>query len=96
MNTQCLDLDLHRLDLRFAGARAAEPRAVGPGVPALASWARMYCLPNSFTVCQSSLSSLAISRIGALRQRRPTSRVSLARTSSNAATPPQPQRSRGF
>jgi ParB family chromosome partitioning protein len=28
MNTQCLDLDLHRLDLRFAGARVAEPRAV--------------------------------------------------------------------
>ena len=24
----CLDLDLHRLDLRFAGARVAEPRAV--------------------------------------------------------------------
>ena len=28
MNTQWLDLDLHRLDLRFAGARVAEPRAV--------------------------------------------------------------------
>src|SRR5580658_749536 len=28
MNTQCLDLDLHRLDLRFAGARVVEPRAV--------------------------------------------------------------------
>jgi ParB family transcriptional regulator, chromosome partitioning protein len=28
MDTQCLDLDLHRLDLRFAGARVAEPRAV--------------------------------------------------------------------
>ena len=28
MDTQCLDLDLHRLDLRFAGARLAEPRAV--------------------------------------------------------------------
>jgi len=28
MNTQFLDLDLHRLDLRFAGARMAEPRAV--------------------------------------------------------------------
>ena len=28
MNAQCLDLDLHRLDLRFAGARVAEPRAV--------------------------------------------------------------------
>jgi ParB family transcriptional regulator, chromosome partitioning protein len=28
MSTQCLDLDLHRLDLRFAGARLAEPRAV--------------------------------------------------------------------
>jgi ParB-like nuclease domain len=28
MNTQCLDLDLHRLDLRFVGARVAEPRAV--------------------------------------------------------------------
>src|SRR5215475_10307533 len=28
MNTQCLALDLHRLDLRFAGARVAEPRAV--------------------------------------------------------------------
>jgi len=28
MNTQCLDLDLHRLDLRFAGARVAEPLAV--------------------------------------------------------------------
>ena len=28
MNTHCLDLDLHRLDLRFAGARVAEPRAV--------------------------------------------------------------------
>jgi len=28
MNTQCLDLDLHRLDLRFAGARLVEPRAV--------------------------------------------------------------------
>ena len=26
MNTQCLDLDLRRLDLRFAGARLAEPR----------------------------------------------------------------------
>ena len=28
MNTHCLDLDLHRLDLRFAGARVAEPLAV--------------------------------------------------------------------
>jgi ParB family transcriptional regulator, chromosome partitioning protein len=28
MNTQCLALDLHRLDLRFANARVAEPRAV--------------------------------------------------------------------
>jgi len=28
MNAPCLDLDLHRLDLRFAGARLAEPRAV--------------------------------------------------------------------
>ena len=28
MNAPCLDLDLHRLDLRFAGARVAEPRAV--------------------------------------------------------------------
>jgi ParB family transcriptional regulator, chromosome partitioning protein len=28
MNTQCLDLDLHRLDLRFAAARVAEPLAV--------------------------------------------------------------------
>jgi len=28
MNTQCLDLDLHRLDLRFASARLVEPRAV--------------------------------------------------------------------
>jgi ParB family transcriptional regulator, chromosome partitioning protein len=28
MNTQCLALDLHRLDLRFAYARVAEPRAV--------------------------------------------------------------------
>jgi len=28
MNTHCLDLDLHRLDLRFAGARVVEPRAV--------------------------------------------------------------------
>jgi ParB-like chromosome segregation protein Spo0J len=28
MTTQCLDLDLHRLDLRFAAARVAEPRAV--------------------------------------------------------------------
>ena len=28
MSAQCLDLDLHRLDLRFAGARVAEPRAV--------------------------------------------------------------------
>jgi ParB family transcriptional regulator, chromosome partitioning protein len=28
MDAQCLDLDLHRLDLRFAGARVAEPRAV--------------------------------------------------------------------
>ena len=28
MNPQCLDLDLHRLDLRFAGARVAEPLAV--------------------------------------------------------------------
>lgn len=28
MTTQWLDLDLHRLDLRFAAARAAEPRAV--------------------------------------------------------------------
>ena len=28
MNAQCLDLDLHRLDLRFAGARMAEPLAV--------------------------------------------------------------------
>jgi hypothetical protein len=28
MDTQCLDLDLHRSDLRFAGARIAEPRAV--------------------------------------------------------------------
>jgi hypothetical protein len=26
MDTQCLDLDLHRSDLRFAGARIAEPR----------------------------------------------------------------------
>src|SRR5437879_1980382 len=43
-----------------------------PRAPALASWARMYCLSSSFTVCQSSLNSSAISRIGALRQRRPT------------------------
>jgi len=28
VNTHCLDLDLHRLDLRFAGARVVEPRAV--------------------------------------------------------------------
>jgi len=28
MDTQCLALDLHRLDLRFARARVAEPRAV--------------------------------------------------------------------
>lgn len=28
MHTQCLELDLHRLDLRFAGARLMEPRAV--------------------------------------------------------------------
>jgi ParB family transcriptional regulator, chromosome partitioning protein len=28
MNTPCLDLDLHRLDLRFAGTRVAEPGAV--------------------------------------------------------------------
>jgi len=28
MATSCLDLDLHRLELRFAGARMAEPRAV--------------------------------------------------------------------
>jgi ParB family transcriptional regulator, chromosome partitioning protein len=28
MDTPCLDLDLHRLELRFAGARLVEPRAV--------------------------------------------------------------------
>jgi ParB family transcriptional regulator, chromosome partitioning protein len=28
MDTQCLDLDLHRLELRFAGTRLVEPRAV--------------------------------------------------------------------
>jgi hypothetical protein len=28
MDSQCLDLDLHRLELRFAGARLVEPRAV--------------------------------------------------------------------
>jgi ParB family transcriptional regulator, chromosome partitioning protein len=28
MNAQCLDLDLHRLDLRLASTRVAEPRAV--------------------------------------------------------------------
>src|SRR6266700_4125995 len=44
------------------------PITVGPGVPALASWARMYCLSSSLTVCQSSFSSFATSRIGELRQ----------------------------
>jgi ParB family transcriptional regulator, chromosome partitioning protein len=28
MDTQCLDLDLHRLELRFTGARLVEPGAV--------------------------------------------------------------------
>jgi hypothetical protein len=28
MDTPCLDLDLHRLELPFAGARLVEPRAL--------------------------------------------------------------------
>jgi ParB family chromosome partitioning protein len=28
MHRHCLELDLHRLDLRFAGSRLVEPRAV--------------------------------------------------------------------
>jgi hypothetical protein len=51
------------------------PITVGAGVPPFASWARMYCLSSSLTVCQSSLSSCATSKIGALRQRRPTSKA---------------------
>ena len=48
------------------------PITIGAGVPAFSNWARMYCLSSSLTLCQSSFSSAAISRIGVLRQRRPT------------------------
>src|ERR687891_2528041 len=52
----------------------AGPRSVarGPGVPARRSCSRMYCCSSAFTVCQSSRSSLATSRMGDARQRRPT------------------------
>src|SRR6266568_83331 len=45
-------------------AISSMPITVGAGTPALASCARMYCLSSSFTVCQSSFSSLATSYIG--------------------------------
>ena len=46
--------------------------ALGPGAPARAICARMYCISSVLTVSQSSLSSQATSRIDACLQRRPT------------------------
>ena len=48
------------------------PIALGPGVPARASWACMDCFSSVLTVSQSSFNSLAMSLIVASRQRRPT------------------------
>jgi hypothetical protein len=48
------------------------PITLGPGVPARASCARMYCLSSSLIVSQSRRSSLATSLIVETRQRRPT------------------------
>jgi hypothetical protein len=53
-------------------AISSMPIAFGPGVPARASCARMYCLSSSLTVSQSRRSSLATSLIVETRQRRPT------------------------
>ena len=47
------------------------PIALGPGLPARASWACMYCFSNVLTVSQSSFSSSAMSLIVACRQRWP-------------------------
>src|SRR6266705_3046633 len=51
---------------------SSSPSTRGPGVPARRSCSRMYCCSSAFTVCQSSRSSLATSRMGEARQRRPT------------------------
>src|ERR1700747_76235 len=46
------------------------PMTRGPGVPARASCASMYCISSALTVCQSSANSFATSEIDACRQRR--------------------------
>ena len=48
------------------------PIALGPGVPARASCARMYCFLSSLTLSHPRCNSAAISLMVALRQRRPT------------------------
>ena len=65
-----------RMPLRFVhGVRIAissMPITCGPGLPARASWACMYCWSGVLTVCQSSRKSAATSLIVADRQRWPT------------------------